>query len=390
MRERKLYSKEFKIKAVELSNVRGNIQEIARELDVKPELIYRWRKELGLNPSIAFAGNGKKQLTEEQKEIARLKRKLADMEMERDIFKKGREHLLRERPEIFQFIKDHQREFPVGRMCKVFKVSRSRFYEWRNYIPSNHDNENRALLFEIRRIHEQSKASYGSPRITDELKSRGFKASKPRVARLMKKNGIRAVHAKKFVVTTDSKHKYPVVENKLDRNFSAQKSAQVWVSDITYIRTMKGWLYLTIILDLYDRKVIGWALSTDMSAENTTIAAWRMAIKNRPATESLVFHSDRGIQYACKDFADLVASYKNVERSMSRKGNCWDNAVAESFFKTLKVEHVYRHKYLNSQEASLSVFEWIETWYNRNRRHSALGNLTINEFEKLNQLKNVA
>jgi putative transposase len=139
----------------------------------------------------------------------------------------------------------------------------------------------------------------------------------------MKKNGIRAVHAKKFVVTTDSKHKYPVVENKLDRNFSAQKSAQVWVSDITYIRTMKGWLYLTIILDLYDRKVIGWALSTDMSAENTTIAAWRMAIKNRPATESLVFHSDRGIQYACKDFADLVASYKNVERSMSRKGNCW-------------------------------------------------------------------
>ena len=275
-------------------------------------------------------------------------------------------------------------------MCKVFKVSRSRFYEWRNYIPSNHDNENRALLFEIRRIHEQSKASYGSPRITDELKSRGFKASKPRVARLMKKNGIRAVHAKKFVVTTDSKHKYPVVENKLDRNFSAQKSAQIWVSDITYIRTMKGWLYLTIILDLYDRKVIGWALSTDMSAESTTIAAWRMAIKNRPATESLVFHSDRGIQYACKDFADLVASYKNVERSMSRKGNCWDNAVAESFFKTLKVEHVYRHKYLNSQEASLSVFEWIETWYNRNRRHSALGNLTINEFEKLNQLKNVA
>jgi transposase InsO family protein len=168
-----------------------------------------------------------------------------------------------------------------NKMCKVFKVSRSRFYEWRNYIPSNHDNENRALLFEIRRIHEQSKASYGSPRITDELKSRGFKASKPRVARLMKKNGIRAVHAKKFVVTTDSKHKYPVVENKLDRNFSAQKSAQVWVSDITYIRTMKGWLYLTIILDLYDRKVIGWALSTDMSAENTTIAAWRMAIKNR-------------------------------------------------------------------------------------------------------------
>jgi len=287
-------------------------------------------------------------------------------------------------------MKDYRLEFSVEKMCRIFKVSKSGFYAARNYIPSNRDNENRALLFEIRRIHEQSKASYGSPRITDELKSRGFKASKPRVARLMKQNGIRAVHAKKFVVTTDSKHKYPVVENKLDRNFSAQKSAQAWVSDITYIRTMRGWLYLTIILDLYDRKIIGWALSTDMSAENTSIAAWRMAIKNRPTSKKLIFHSDRGIQYACKDFTDLLGSYKNVERSMSRKGNCWDNAVAESFFKTLKVEHVYRHKYLNSQDASLSVFEWIETWYNRRRRHSALGNLTINEFEKLNQLKNVA
>lgn len=287
-------------------------------------------------------------------------------------------------------MKDHQKEFSVGKMCKVFKVSKSGFYGACNYIPSNRDNENRLLLFEIRRIHEQSKASYGSPRITDELKSRGFKVSRPRTARLMKKNGIRAVHAKKFVVTTDSKHKYPVVENKLDRNFSAQKMAQAWVSDITYIRTMKGWLYLTVILDLYDRKVIGWSHSTDMSAENTSVAAWRMAINNRPPSEKLIFHSDRGIQYACQVFTDLLGSYKNVERSMSRKGNCWDNAVAESFFKTIKVEHVYRNKYLNTQNASLSIFEWIETWYNRNRRHSALGNLTINEFNKLNQLKNAA
>lgn len=287
-------------------------------------------------------------------------------------------------------MKDHQKEFSVGKMCKVFKVSRSRFYGTRNYIPSNRNNENRMLLFEIRRIHEQSKASYGSPRIADELKSRGFKVSRPRVARLMKQNRIRAVHAKKFVVTTDSKHKYPVVENKLNRNFTTQDKAQAWVSDITYIRTMKGWLYLTVILDLFDRKVIGWSLSKDMSAEKTSIAAWRMAVKNRPISQELIFHSDRGVQYACQTFANLLNSYKYVERSMSRKGNCWDNAVAESFFKTIKVEHIYRNRYLNQEQAALSVFEWIETWYNKNRRHAALGNLTINEFNMKFEYRNVA
>lgn len=287
-------------------------------------------------------------------------------------------------------MKDYQSEFPIGKMCKVFKVSKSGFYGWRNYLSSNRDNENRMLLFEIRRIHKQSKASYGSPRMTDELNARGFDVSRPRVARLMKQNGIRAVHAKKFVVTTDSKHKYPVVENKLDRNFTAENKGEAWVSDITYIRTLKGWLYLTVIIDLFDRKVIGWALSSDLRAENTSIAAWRMAVKNRPPSEKLIFHSDRGVQYACHDFASLLESYKCVERSMSRKGNCWDNAVAESFFKTIKVELIYKNRYANKEEAAISVFEWIETWYNRNRRHTALGNLTINEFENLMQFKNVA
>ena len=143
-------------------------------------------------------------------------------------------------------------------MCKVFKISRNSYYRGRNNIPSSRDNENRALLFEIRRIHEQSKASYGSPRITQELKKRGFDVSRARVARLMQQNGIKAVHAKKFVVTTDSKHQYPVLENRLNRNFTARAKAQAWVSDITYIRTREGWLYLTVIIDLFDRKVIGW------------------------------------------------------------------------------------------------------------------------------------
>ena len=275
-------------------------------------------------------------------------------------------------------------------MCKILKVSKSRYYQMRHYIPSKRNGENRMLLAEIQRIHEQSKASYGSPRMTEELRKRGLDASRPRVARLMKQNGIKAVHAKKFVVTTDSKHKYPVVENKLDRNFSAENAGKAWVSDITYVKTLKGWLYLTIVLDIFDRKVIGWALSSDLTAENTSVAAWRMAVKNRPPSNNLIFHSDRGVQYACHVFTNLLASYKCVERSMSRKGNCWDNAVAESFFKTIKTELVYRNRYLDRNQAAVSIFEWIETWYNRNRRHSALGNLTINEFEKLMQLKNAA
>jgi putative transposase len=286
-------------------------------------------------------------------------------------------------------MKDRQKEFPVGKMCKVFKVSRSAFYDWCRYNPSSRDKENRMLLFEIHRIHQQSKASYGSPRITDELRTRGFKVSRPRVARLMKQSGIRAVHARKFVVTTDSKHSYPVVDNKLDRDFRAERAGQKWVSDITYIKTDAGWLYLTVVLDLFDRKVIGWALSNDMTAKNTSIAAWRMALNNRSLLGELIFHSDRGIQYACNEFTNLLDSYPEVNRSMSRKGNCWDNAVAESFFKTLKVELVYLKKYTSREQAALSVFEWIETWYNTNRRHSALGNLSINEFQNT-QFKNVA
>lgn len=285
---------------------------------------------------------------------------------------------------------DYRKEFPVGMMCKVFKVSRSAFYSALNYLPSKRDTENRRLLSEIRCIHELSKATYGSPRITEELNARGFNVSRPRVARLMKQHKIRAVHAKKFVVTTDSKHNYPIAENKLDREFTAEAPGEKWVSDITYIRTGKGWLYLTTVIDLFDRKVIGWSHSSDMSAANTTIAAWRMAIRNRAITSKLIFHSDRGIQYACKEFTELLDSYNNVERSMSRKGNCWDNAVAESFFKTLKVEHVYRRRFADREQAGISIFEWIETWYNQQRRHSALGNLSITEFKQLTQIKNAA
>ena len=208
---------------------------------------------------------------------------------------------------------------------------------------------------------------------------------------MMRAAGIRARKPKRFVVTTDSKHNYPVVPNVLNRKFRATRPGQIWVSDLTYVRTKNGWLYLTVIIDLYDRKVIGWSMSMGLSAEETVIPAWLMARWNRPITQELIFHSDRGIQYACKEFANILNANKLITRSMSRKGNCWDNAVAESFFKTIKVEWIYANNFVNQEQAQLSIFEWIESWYNRRRRHSALGYKTMEEFEKINiNFKNAA
>jgi len=272
-------------------------------------------------------------------------------------------------------------------MCKVLKVTRSSYYSWLTRKPAKRDIENYALTSRIKDIYESSKRTYGSPRVTIALNEEGVHVSRPRVARIMKKHNFKSIIRKKWVITTDSRHKYPIVENKLNREFNVTRTGQVWVSDITYIKTSQGWLYLTIIIDLYDRKVIGWSLSRSLKAIHTTIPAWRMSVKNRPLTQMLTFHSDRGIQYACNEFTNLLLSYKLVERSMSRKGDCWDNAVAESFFKTLKVEHVYHNSYKTIREAELSVFEYIEAWYNVNRIHTTIKTSIKNKKELLiNQL----
>ena len=272
------------------------------------------------------------------------------------------------------------------------KVSSSGYYKWTKKVPSRREQRRTRLTQEIKRVYEKSKRRYGSPRITAELKKNDIAASQPFVAKLMRKANIRSIIKKKFKVTTDSSHKYPVVENKLMQNFVAAEYNQVWVSDLTYIRTNEGWLYLTTVIDLFDRKVIGWALSDRMHAGKTTIPALRMALLNRPLNteKKLIFHSDRGIQYACEEFVSEIGKY-NIERSMSRKGNCWDNAVAESFFKTMKVELVYHNRYKTRKDAELSVFEYIEVDYNRNRRHKHLNQLTIEEFnQSINNLKNAA
>ena len=280
-------------------------------------------------------------------------------------------------------------------MCKVLEVNKGGYYKWLDRKPSQRAIYQQYLTTEIKQIYEQSKRRYGSPRIAKELKMRGLKASEVLVAKLMRDNKIRSIIRKKYVVTTDSKHKYPVVENKLNRQFEVEKKNEVWVSDLTYVGTAEGWVYLTTVIDLWDRKVIGWALSHTMMAKETSVAAFKMALQNRPikTNQALIFHSDRGIQYACEEFTNEINNHKNIQRSMSRKGNCWDNAVAESFFKSLKTELIYHQKYHTKKQAELSIFEYIETFYNTNRRHQHLNNLTLLEFQQLiknNNLKNVA
>lgn len=272
--------------------------------------------------------------------------------------------------------------FPVEKMCTILKVSKSGYYKWLKSGPSKLWLENEKLALLIQSIFDDSYQSYGSPRIKEELQALGYKVSKPRVARLMKANQLFARRKKKFKITTDSKHNYPIAPNLLNQNFKVNRANQVWVSDITYIHTKQGWLYLTVIIDLFNRKIVGWSLSSNLTTEDTIIKAWYMAIKNQPINQSLIFHSDRGIQYASYRFTNIIKNYNGlVKQSMSRKGNCWDNAVAESFFKSLKVEWVYKHKYQLISQAELSIFEWIETWYNKRRRHSYLGYKTIDEFE---------
>lgn len=272
-------------------------------------------------------------------------------------------------------------------------VSESGYHASRIRKPSARSQWKELIRQEVKRVHQESKRSYGSPRITKELNVDGIKVSQPTVAKLMKENGIRSIVKKKYKATTDSSHQYAIVENVLDRNFYVDEINRVWVSDLTYVHTSNGWVYLTTVIDLFDRKVVGWSLSETMKTCDTTVPAFKMALQNRNIANDhkFIFHSDRGVQYACDEFVLETKKYNNLTRSMSRKGNCWDNAVAESFFKTLKVELIYQNRYDIKSAAKLSIFEYIETWYNRKRRHKYLNNLTIEEYHKLiNHSKNAA
>jgi len=280
-------------------------------------------------------------------------------------------------------MKVNQDQYTIKEMTELFGVSRSAYYRWtRNGVSQRRkagDAELVRLIFKIVAKHHRR---YGSPRVRRELRyAYGRHVSLKKVARLMRENNLNARKSIKFIRTTDSSHTLTVFENILSRKFHAESGGTKWVSDITYLRTINGWIYLTIVLDLFDRKIIGWALSLGMETSETTIAALEMAVKNRSPQSGLIFHSDRGVQYCAQSFLDVLRKRcPTVRQSMSRKGNCWDNACAESFFKTLKRELETLDGKHSEAEVRQSVFFYIEAYYNRIRMHSALDYVAPNVF----------
>lgn len=271
----------------------------------------------------------------------------------------------------------------MKQMCRQAGVSRSGYYASRTRPESQRARETRCLLVEIRAIHEESRRTYGSPRVHAELRYRGIRCGVNRVARLMQAAGIRAVSRRRYRHTTDSRHDYPVAPNLLKQDFRVEGSNRVWLTDITFVPTEEGWLYLSVVLDLCSRRAVGWAMAARIDRQ-LTIAALQMALGRRRPEAGLVHHSDQGSQYACYDYQRLLSSH-GLQCSMSRRGNPYDNAVTESFFKTLKAELIYRRRFGSREEAKAAIAEYIELFYNCRRRHSALGYLSPAEYEAVRQ-----
>jgi putative transposase len=287
----------------------------------------------------------------------------------------------------YAFIEAERRLHAVCLLCRVLGVSKAGYYAWRHRVPSARTQANTALAVRLRAVHQRSRRTYGSPRLTEELRAQGVRCSENRVARVMRRAGIRAKGRRRFRVTTDSRHAHPIAPNVLARQFAVAGVDQVWASDITYVPTQEGWLYLAVVLDLASRRVIGWAMRHTLE-RGLTLDALRMALAQRRPTPGVLHHSDRGSQYACGAYQALLAAH-HMPCSMSRKGDCWDNAVVESFFATLKTELVADTTWATRDDARTALFEYIEGWYNRERRHSSLGYRSPVQYEQ-EQLKQAA
>jgi putative transposase len=275
----------------------------------------------------------------------------------------------------------HRSEYPVRLMCHVLEVSPSGFYLWRTRAPSARAIADERLMLNVRVAHQQSGGTYGAPRIHRELRDEGIRVGQKRVARLMRQQGLRGRMAKRWAIrTTDSRHAYPIAPNLLQRQFDVTGVVnRVWVSDLTYVPTREGWLYLATVLDLGSRRCVGWAMSETLESD-LALRALTMALGARRPRPGLLHHSDRGIQYACDAYRALLAAH-GVVASMSHKGDCWDNAVAESFFATLELELIVKCNWRTRDEARRAIFHFIETWYNRIRRHSSLDYLSPAQYE---------
>lgn len=280
------------------------------------------------------------------------------------------------------FIKEHRKQYPFGLMCNVLNVSRSGYHKWLKRKLSARMLENQRILTIIRYYYNNSKGTYGLPRIYAAIRKEGYRVNKKRIARLMRENNIRAKTKKRFKLTTTHNTKAEASDNILKGNFCASAENKIWTGDITYIWTKQGWLYLAVVMDIYSRKIVGWSIHNRLSTE-LVIRALIMAIINRNPGKGIIFHSDKGSQYTSNSFRQLLKLY-GIVQSMSSTGNCYDNAITESFFHTLKTELIYWESYQTREEAKRSIFEYIEIYYNRKRLHSSLEYLSPVEFEMKN------
>ena len=280
----------------------------------------------------------------------------------------------------YRFIAAEKAEYPVTMMSRILNVSRSGFYAWNKRSESARARSDRALVIDIKAAHRASRDTYGSPRVHRELVAQGHTVGRDRVARLMRENDLRGKRKRRFRNTTQSNHRHPIAPNVLAREFIVAQPSAAWVGDITYVWTLEGWLYLAVIVDLYSRRVVGWAMSHRID-QALALRALRMALDTCEPGAGLIHHTDRGSQYAANDYRKLLKA-RGITCSMSRKGNCWDNAVAESFFATLKVEFVHETLFHTRAQATRDIFEYIEVFYNRVRRHSFLGYVSPMEFER--------
>ncbi|MFK7790921.1 MAG: IS3 family transposase [Phycisphaeraceae bacterium] len=372
-RKRATYTQEQKDEAVNLALKDGNVSKVARDLGLNQSTLRLW-----IQKARAQAPEGGL-LDVEKEEVLRLREEVKRLREERDFLKKTSK-LFREGLTKMEVIERLRRDFSISFMCRKLRVTRQGFYAWKKRPESNRSIEDRRLVSELREISRESRGTYGSPRAHRELREAGVKVSRKRVARLMAANNITGrVKRRSFKPRLQAKETMPA-PNLLDRKFNPKKRNQVWASDITYLQTNQGWLFLCVVIDLYSRRVVGWAMDNKQDSEMVS-RALNMALVSRGMPSKLMHHSDQGCQYTSEHFRKVLKE-NGVQCSMSRRGNCWDNACVESFFGTIKQEMYFETTWKTRAELKEAVFEYIEVFYNRKRRHSTLGFVSPADFEQ--------
>ncbi|ELB6826993.1 IS3 family transposase [Salmonella enterica] len=374
---RKQHTPEFRQEALKLAE-RIGVAAAARELNLYESQLYNWRSK----QQNQLSSSEREQ--EMSAEIARLKRQLAERDEELAILQKGRD-ILREAPEMkYVFIEKHQAEFNIKAMCRVLQIARSGWYVWHQRRHQINQRQRFRLVCDnvVREASSDAKQRYGAPRLTDELRAQGYQFNVKTVAASLRRQGRRAKASRRFRPASYRKHGLPVSENLLKQDFYASGPNQKWVGDITYLRTGEGWLYLAVVIDLWSRSVIGWSMSSRMTAQ-LACDALQMALWRRKCPENVIVHTDRGGQYCSTDYQSLLKRH-NLRGSMSARGCCYDNACAESFFHTLRVECIHGEDFVSREIMRTAVFNYSECDYNRWRRHSACGGLSPEQFENQN------